>query len=212
LIRSDRETDVADSTWIDRFLARFLAWPGSRFVVPLLVFGVAVAALAVHLSGVGAHPHEMAAHRGAPSAIIANQRVGPYVASVWTAAEVGSGPLYVMLEAADGLVFTSPSAVRVGIAPVSGRLPEVVHDTHPEHVRSGGRFMTNVVFDRPERWNLRVVVDGSAGGGQLTSTLEAKPNASVGPFALVLSSLPFLVMGVVWWRAVDARRRIGALP
>jgi len=74
---------------------------GSRFV-PLAVFGLAVAAFAVHLSGAGAHPHEMAAHRGAPTRIVADRRIGPYVASVWTDPEVGSGPMYIMLEAADG--------------------------------------------------------------------------------------------------------------
>jgi hypothetical protein len=179
--------------------------------MPLLMFAVAVAAFAVHMSGAGAHPHEMeTAHRGAPSPIVVDQRVGPYVASVWTDPEVGTGPLYVVLEAADGLTFTPPSAVRVGVAPVSKRLPEVVHDAHPEPVRRGARFMTDVVFDRAERWDLRVLIDGSAGGGQLTSQVEAMPNAAAGPFVLVLSLLPFLAVAGVWWRAAAARRRIGA--
>ena len=196
------------SMWSDRLLA----WPGSRVMLPTLMFGVAVAAFAVHMSGAGAHPHEMeAAHRGAPSPIIVDQHVGPYIASVWTDPEVGRGPMYVVLEAADGLAFTPPSVVRVGVAPVSGRLAEVVHEAHPAPVRRGARFMTEVAFDRAERWNLRVLIDGSAGGGQLTSQVEAMPNAMLGPFALVLSSLPFLAVAAVWWRAAVARRRIGAL-
>ena len=180
--------------------------------MPLSMFSVAVAAFAVHLSGAGAHPHEMAAHRGAPTRIVADQRVGPYVASVWTDPEVGSGPMYVMLEAADGQTFAPPSAVRVGVAPVSGRLPEVLHDAHSEPIRRGARFMTDVAFDRAERWNLRVLIDGSGGGGQLMSQVEAKPNAAAGPFVLVLSLLPFLAVTGVWWRAAVARRRISALP
>jgi len=180
-------------------------------VTPLAVFGLAVAAFAVHLSGAGAHPHEMAAHRGAPTRIVADRRIGPYVASVWTDPEVGSGPLYIMLEAADGQTFTSPSSVRVGVVPVSGRLSEVLHDAHSEPVRRGGRFMTEVSFDRAELWNLRVLIASTSGGGQLTAQVEAKPNASFGPFALVLSSLPFLIVAGVWWRAAVARRRISAL-
>jgi len=199
--------NVTRSTWTERFIG----WPGARLVMPLLMFAVAVAAFAVHMSGAGAHPHEMeAAHRGAPSPIVVDQRVGPYVASVWTDPEVGTGPLYVVLEAADGLTFTPPSAVRVGVAPVSKRLPEVVHDAHPEPVRRGARFMTDVVFDHAERWDLRVLIDGSAGGGQLRSQVEAMPNAAAGPFVLVLSLLPFLAVAGVWWRASAARRRIGA--
>jgi hypothetical protein len=195
---------VARSTWIDRLLA----WPGSRLAAPLLIFAVAVASLAVHASGAVAHRHEMAGHRGAPTRIIADRRLGPYVASVWTDAEVGSGPMYVMLEAADGQTFIPPSAVRVGVAPVSGRRSEVLHRTHSEPTRRGARFMTDVAFDRAERWNLRVLVEGSAGGGQLTSQVEAVPNAATGPFMLVLSVLPFLAVTGVWWRAAVARRRI----
>ena len=183
---------------------------GSRFLMPLAVFGLAVAAFAVHLSGAGAHPHEMAAHRGAPTRIVADRRIGPYVASVWTDPEVGHGPMYVVLKAADGVTFTPPSAVRVGIAPVSGRLPEVLHDAHAEPVRRGARFMTDVMFDRAERWNLRVLIEGSAGGGQLTSQLKAVPNVAAGPFVLVLSLLPFLAVAGVWWRAAVARRRTAA--
>ena len=70
--------------------------------------------------------------------------------------------------------------------------------------------MTDVAFDRAERWNLRVLIDGAAGGGQLTSEVEALPNVSAGPFVLVLSLLPFLTVGGVWWRAAVARRRIRA--
>jgi len=189
-----------------------LARPGARLVMPLLVFAVAVAAFAVHMGGAGAHPHEMEAHRGAPSPIVRDQRVGPYVASVWTDPEVGTGPMYVVLEAADGLTFTPPSTVRVGLAPVSGRLPEVVHDAHPMPVPRGARFMTNVVFDRAEPWNLRILVAGSVGGGQLTSQVEARPNAMVGPAALLVSSLPFLLMAAIWWRAAVVRRRTVAVP
>jgi len=189
-----------------------LAWPSPNVGRAVLIFGVAVAALAIHMSGAGAHSHEMMmSHRGAPSPIVRDQRVGPYLASVWTDPEVGRGPMYVVLEAANGLTFTPPTAVRVGVAPVSGRLPEALHDAHAEPVRRGGRFMTDVVFDRAERWNLRVVIDGSAGGGQLTSQLDTVPNVSTGPFVLVLSLLPFLAVGGLWWRAAVIRRRAVAL-
>jgi len=79
-------------------------------------------------------------------------------------------------------------------------------------VRRGARFMTNVVFDGAERWNLRILIDGGAGGGQLTSQLQAVPNVATGPFVLVLSVLPFLTVGGVWWRAAVVRRRSVALP
>lgn len=162
------------------------------------------AVLSSGCSGDGMHDHA-AAHRGVPSRIVADRRVGPYVASVWTDSDVGMGTIYVVLDAADGKGFTPPSAVRIGVVPASGRVPEVVHDAHPESVRRGGRFITNVAFDRAERWNVRVVIVGPSGSDELRSQVEAKPNATLGGFGLVLSSVPFVLMATVWWRA-HARR------
>jgi hypothetical protein len=154
-----------------------------------------------------AQSHEMMMHHGVPSRVVADQRVGPYVASVWIERDVGAGAVYVMLDAADGLAFTPPSAVRVALAPTSGRLPEVLHEAHPEPVRSesGGRYMTTVMFDRPERWKLRVIVDGSAGGGELVSQVESTSNASLGPVGLFLGSTPFVLVAFVYWRSWRVR-------
>lgn len=172
------------------------------------MFGVVVALAALaHAGASGDDRHDHSAHRGVPARIVANQRIGPYVASVWADSDVGMGSIYVVLDAADGATFTPPSAVRIGIAPVSGRLPEIVHDAHSEPVRHGGRFMADVMFDRPERWNVRVVVVGANGSNALRTQVESKPNASMGGFGLALSTIPFVLMAVVWWRAAATRHR-----
>jgi len=157
-----------------------------------------------------AQSHEMTMHHGVPSRVIADQRVGPYVASVWIERDVGDGAVYIMLDATDGLAFTPPSAVRIALAPTSGRLGEVLHEAHGESARGerGGRYMTKVMFDRPERWNLRVIVEGPAGGGQLVSQVESASNASLGPVGLFLASTPFVLVAFVYWRARVARRRM----
>ena len=157
-----------------------------------------------------AQSHEMAMHHhGVPSRFVAGQRVGPYVASVWIEREVGDGMVYVMLEAADGRVFTPPSAVRVTLVPVSGRLGEVVREAHPETLRgvSSARYVTEVPFDRPELWNLRVTVEGSAGGGEIVSQVESTSNAALGPLGVFLGSIPFVLVGFVYWRSSLTRRR-----
>jgi len=156
-----------------------------------------------------AQSHDMMMHHGVPSRVAVDERVGPYVASVWIERDVGDGAVYVMLDAADGIAFTPPSAVRIALAPTSGRLPEVFHEAHAEPVRAerGGRYMTKVTFDRPERWNLRVIVEGSAGGGQLVSEVESTSNAALGPLGLFLASSPFVLVAFVYWRAWLARRR-----
>lgn len=156
-----------------------------------------------------AQSHEMMMHHGVPSRVIADQRVGPYVASVWIERDVGDGMVYVMLDAADGLAFTPPYAVRVALVPTSGRFGEVVNEAHAEPQRAGpgARYMTKVMFDRPERWNIRVMIEGSAGGGVLASQVESTANAAVGPVGVLLGSIPFVLVGFVYWRTSLVRRR-----
>lgn len=156
-----------------------------------------------------AQSHEMVMHHGVPSRVVDDQRVGPYLASVWIEPEVGDGTVYVMLDAADGLPFTPPSAVLVAFVPTSGRLAEVVQEAHPEPLRGqhGGRYMTKLTFDRPDRWKVRVIVDGSAGGRQLAMHVESASNASLGRLGVILGSIPFLLVGFVYWRSCLARRR-----
>jgi len=117
------------------------------------------------------------------------------------------GTISVVVNAADGLAFTPPSVVRVGVTPVSGRSGEVVHDAHGEIEERGARFTTQVAFDRAEQWNVRVGISGPAGGGQLVAQVESQQNAMLGRFGLLLSSLPFVIVAAVWWRASAARRR-----
>ena len=157
-----------------------------------------------------AQSHEMMMHHGVPSRVVANQRVGPYAASLWIEPEVGDGAVYVMLDAADGVTFTPPSAVRVAIAPTSGRIGEVAQQAHlePERAGAAARYMTHLMFDRADRWNVRVIVDGPAGGGQLVTAVESTTNASMGLFGVSLASTPFLLVAFVYWRAGMARRRL----
>jgi hypothetical protein len=177
-----------------------------RLSLGVLAVAVAITLLAL-IRGVPAHDHGAAAHRGVPSRILADQPAGPYVVSVWADTDVGMGTIHVVVNAADGLAFTPPSVVRVGVAPVSGRSGEVVHDAHGEIEGRGARFTTHVAFDRAEHWTVRVSIAGPGGGGQLVAQVASQQNAMLGRFGLLLSSLPFVIVAAVWWRASAARRR-----
>lgn len=159
-----------------------------------------------------AQSHGMMMHHGVPSRVLVDQRVGPYVASVWIERDVGEGAVYVMLDAADGLAFTPPSTVRVSLVPASGRLGEVMQVAHFEPMRKGSeaRYVAKVMFDRPDRWKLRVIIDGVAGGGQLVSQVTSTSNAATGPFGVFLGSIPFVLAALVYgraWRAKNAGPR-----
>ena len=157
-----------------------------------------------------AAPAPARAHLGPPFPILVDQRVGPYVVSVWTDPNIGTGIFYVVLDAPRGKRLPAWTRVRVGVQPVSKRLPEVLYQAVPQPVRQGARYYTTVAFDRGEMWRSRVLVEGPEGGGVLTAEVEATPAGTLGPIGFVLYGFPFVGIGVLWIKAVLSRRKAGA--
>ena len=153
-------------------------------------------------------PRAASAHDGPPFPIIVDAHVGSYIVSVWTDPDIGIGTFYVVLEAAQGTGFREPENVRIGVRPVSGRLPETMYSGTPERVRRGARFVAEVSFDRGELWDVRILIDGPAGAGELRSRVEATPEGTIGPIGLLVYSFPFLLLALLWWRAAVARQKM----
>jgi hypothetical protein len=153
------------------------------------------------------------AHEGPPFPIVVDRRAGPYMMSVWTDPDIGKGVVYVILEPPKGESSLPPgkARVRVGVQPVSKRLPEVFYDAEAQPVRYGARYFTEVKLDRGEMWRIRARVNGPQGGGEAGAEVEATPDGTIGPISLVVYLLPFLAVGFLWLRAV-LRRREGAAP
>lgn len=148
-----------------------------------------------------------AAHEGPPFPILVDRTAGPYVASVWTDPDIGTGIFFVVLEPAKGESLPAGTRVRIGVQPVSGRLAEAVYEAEPQSVRQGARYFTEARFDRGEMWKVRVRIDGAEGGGELTAEVEATPDGTIGPIALLIYPLPFLAVGFLWLKAALRRRR-----
>lgn len=146
------------------------------------------------------------AHLGPPFPILVDRRVGPYVVSVWTDPNIGTGIFYVMLEAPRGGRLPARTRVRIGVQPVSKRLPEVLYEAESQPVREGARFYTTVQFDRGEMWRTRVLVEGPEGGGTLTAEVEATPAGTIGPIGFVIYGFPFAGVAFLWIKAVLRRR------
>jgi hypothetical protein len=149
------------------------------------------------------------AHQGPPFPILEDQRVGPYVASVWTDPDIGTGTFYVVLEAPEGKSLPERTRVRIGVQPVSGRLPETVYTAEAQNGSQKGHYYTAVSLDRQEMWKVRVLLDGSNGGGELATQVEATPDGTIGPIALFIYPLPFLAVGFLWLKAALRRRAEG---
>jgi hypothetical protein len=146
------------------------------------------------------------AHLGPPFPILVDRQLGPYVASVWTDPNIGTGIFFVVLEAPPGRRLPAQTRVRIGVQPASKRLAEALYEAQPQPVRKGARYYTTVQFDRGEMWLVRVLVEGSEGGGTLTTQVEATPAGTIGPIGFLIYGFPFVGVGFLWIKAILRRR------
>ena len=152
------------------------------------------------------------AHQGPPFPILVDQKVGPYVASVWSDPDIGTATFFVVLEVPKGRRLPAQTTVRIGVQPVTRRLPEVFYDAEPQPVDEGARYLAKIQFDKGEMWHVRTVLSGSEGGGEMNTEVEATPDGILGPLGSLVYAFPFLAVGFLWLKAVLRRRAASAQP
>ena len=151
-----------------------------------------------------------AAHNGPPFPIITDQRVGPYIISLWTHPDLGTGTFFVMVDPLPGGTVPKDLKIQIGVQPASGRLAEVVYSAWLEDLRGQVEYKTEVQFDQQENWNVHLTLASSAGGGEALSQVVPTP-AGFGRWDLLLYLLPFLGVGSLWFGAMAKRRRLRKL-
>ena len=141
-----------------------------------------------------------------------DQRVGPYVASVWTDPDIGTGTFFVVLEAPEGR--SCRRGRRCGSACSRSRsgCRRCSTTAEPQTVKEGARYFAEVKFDQGGMWHTRVLIDGPTGGGELKADVEPTPDGILGPFASLVYALPFLGIGFLWIKAALRRRSPAATP
>jgi hypothetical protein len=146
------------------------------------------------------------AHNGPPFPIITDQRVGRCIVSLWIHPDVGTSPIFVLIDPAPGGAIPKDLKIEIGVQPVSGRLPEVLYPASIADQRGQLEYKTDVQFDRQEFWKVRLILTSSAGGGESLATVEATP-PGYGRWDLLLFALPFLAVGFLWFKVTAKRRR-----
>lgn len=156
-----------------------------------------------------ASPTVAVAHEGPPFPIIVDHEVGPYLVSVWTDPDIGIGTFFVVFEPNPEVQNISKEirSVEVGVEPVSGRLEEVLYPAETQRTRKGARYFAEVEFDQGEMWKVRVVIEGDDWSEELNSEVEATPDGSIGPIVILIYAFPFLLVGILWIRAIMVRRQ-----
>lgn len=147
------------------------------------------------------------AHEGPPFPIIVDAEAGPYLVSVWTDPDIGIGTFFVIFEPVSDDHSPDITSVQIGVEPTSGRLDETLYVAEPQRVRNGARYYAEVEFDQGEMWKVRVLIEGKNWKEELNSEVEATPDGTIGPIGLLVYSLPFVGIGILWFRAIIVRRR-----
>jgi len=146
------------------------------------------------------------AHNGPPFPIIENRKIGPCIVALWTHPDVGTGAFYVFVEPAPGATVPDDLKIKIGVQPVTGRLPETFYAA--QRVKSHGQVQYNAQaeFDRQELWHVRLVIQSSQGGGEAEAQVEVTP-PGFGRWDLLLYLLPFLAVAFLWILGISRAKR-----
>ena len=163
-------------------------------VIMMFVFGRAIMA--------SAHDHQ-----GPPLPLVTEQRVGPYVVSLWAHAIVGTGKLFVSVKLPAGEAVPDDLKVEIGLEPAQGRLGEKRYIAQRDPSTGQAQFQTDASFDTQEIWRVRVRLQSSLGSAETLATVNATP---MGPtrWALLLYLLPFAAVGFLWVRMIVKMRSL----
>jgi hypothetical protein len=151
-------------------------------------------------------PTPASAHNGPPFPIIENRKVGPCIVALWTHPDVGTGAFYVFVEPAPGGTVPDDLRIKIGVQPVTGRLPEKFYEATRVKSRGQMQFNAQADFDRQELWNVRLVIQSAQGGGEATAQVEVTP-PGFGRWDLLFYLLPFLLVAFLWFRGISRARR-----
>lgn len=146
------------------------------------------------------------AHEGPPYPLFLDRQVAPYVVSVWTDPDVGTGLFFVILSQPAEL--PADLRVQVGVQPASGRLREAFYTAQREDVQGQVQYRAEVQLDAEELWQVRVRLESGQGNVETVATVEATP-PGYGRWDLLVYLMPFLAIGFLWAIAMirKVRRR-----
>jgi len=151
-------------------------------------------------------PMPAGAHNGPPFPIIENKKIGPCIVALWTHPDVGTGAFYVFLDPAPGSTLPDDLKIKIGVQPVTGRLPEKLYEAARVKSRGQVEYNAQADFDRQELWRVRLVIQSSQGSGEVTTQVEVTP-PGFGRWDLLLYLLPFLLVAFLWFRGITRAKQ-----
>jgi hypothetical protein len=139
-----------------------------------------------------------------------NRQVGPFNVEVWSNPDVGTGSFYIIIDPPKGSSLLVPAdlKVQVSVQPASKRLPVATYDAWREKLLDHVEFKAMVPFDKEETWHVHIVFSSSTASGAADTDVPVTPTL-LGRWNLLLFLLPFVGIGVLWFKAASVRRTRG---
>lgn len=145
------------------------------------------------------------AHIGPPYPIMQNRKIGPFNVEVWSNPDVGTGSFFIIIDPPKGGTVPADMKVQVAVQPVSKRLPEAIYGAWREKLLDHVEFKADVPFDQEETWHIRILFASSVASGESDTDVQVTPTL-LGRWNLLLFLLPFVGIGVLWFKAASVRR------
>lgn len=145
------------------------------------------------------------AHVGAPYPVLLEEAAGPYLVSALADPDVGTGTFYILTTLLDGQQAPRGTVVTAWVKPQDGHASEFSQPAERQETRYGERFVAKVPFDAEGPWQVRFVIEGPAGTGEVTFPVEVTP-AGLGWLTTLGCLLPFAVLGWLWFRGARRQR------
>jgi hypothetical protein len=147
-----------------------------------------------------------AAHNGPPFPIIENKEMVGCKIALWTHPDVGTGTFFVLVDPLPGGKVPDDLKIKIGVQPATNRLLEVVYQAKREVSHGQVQFNVSAQFDRQELWRVHLMVESPQGTDEAVTQVEVTP-PGYGRWDLLLYSLPFLAVALLWFRGITRGRR-----
>jgi hypothetical protein len=156
------------------------------------------------------------AHSGPPFPIVSDQSAGPYKMSVWTdpdATDDGTpgGQFWVTIELADGSEPPPDTRARVTIRPLDRPGAGLSGNGAPVDGDVSRQFVV-LLMDHEGRFDVRTEITGALGSAAIDAWVDATYDLRPPPILLALYLMPFLVVGVLWFKLLRRRRAVRVQP
>ncbi len=134
------------------------------------------------------------AHDGPPFPIVMDQAAGPYLVSIWTDPDIGTGQFWVILAPAPGTALPDDITIHLCVQPLSGRLAEACYQAHRDGVQDRVQYYCETEFDQGDMWRVRVRIESAGKAVEVLSEVESTP-PGYGRWDLLIYSFPFILFG-----------------